>query len=79
MTTLNDQANGEQKKPLSKTFIFFSSTQNLGIRQLRKDFRISKGKLVKIRKNDYDLKVQIETLYAVLSNQLGDLNNHEVR
>ena len=79
MTTLNDQANGEQKKPLPKTFIFFSSTKNLGIRQLRKDFRISKGKLVKIKKNDYYLKVQIETLYAVLSNQLGDLNNHEVR
>jgi len=79
VTTLNDQTNGDQKKLFPKTLIFFSSTKNLGIRQLRKDFRICKGKLVKIKKDDYDLKVQIETFYAVLSNQLGDLNNHEVR
>ena len=79
MTVSTDQTNGEQEKLAPKTFVFFSSKTNLGIRQLRKDFLFKNGRLIKVTKDYLEVKAEIEAFYAVLSNQLGDLNGNDSR
>ena len=69
------QINDEDAKPkqrVPKTLIFFSTKKKLTVTQLRKDFRIKKGKLFKLAKADFDTTFKIEKLYAILAAQLAN-------
>ena len=69
------QINDEDAKPkqrVPKTLIFFSTKKKLTVTQLRKDFRIKKGKLFKLAKIDFDTTLKIEKLYAILAAQLAN-------
>lgn len=67
---INDEDNTPKLGP--KTLIFFSTKKKLTVTQLRKDFRIKKGKLFKLPKIDFDTTSKIEKLYAILAAQLAN-------
>jgi hypothetical protein len=74
MTLQINELTDEESQMLQSTFIFFSTKKKLTISQLRKDFLIKNGSLIKITRKDYWRAMQVERLYAVMA---ADLKNED--
>ena len=70
MTLQSNEEDDKPKQLYPKTLIFFSTKKKLTVTQLRKDFRIKKGKLFKQSMVDPQTILQVEKLYAILCARL---------